>query len=263
MLSTILVSNMSVRLSTLILFFLALFSPICVAQTTLTVAAAADLAPLEPDLASSFGKNHPVTALRFVTESSAALMQQIENEAPYDIFLSANAQYIDRLALNGKLRPDSVRVYAEGRLGLLWRDGKTHDLSDLAWPKVHFIAVPNPKLAPYGVAAQQSLERQGIWRQVQPKVVYGENVRQALQLFTSGNADAVLTSLSLLQGRHAQLIPADLHEPILQIAGAVAASKHSAEADAFLNFLTSPAGQAVFARYGFGPAKAAAGHRLH
>ena len=262
MFSTILVCNMSVRLSTRLLLFFSLFSTVCPAQITLTVAAAADLSALEPDLASSFGKNHPRITLRFVTESSAALAQQIENGAPYDVFLSANAQYIDRLASNRKIRRDSVRPYAEGRLGVLWKDGKPHDLSALAASNVHFVALPNPKLAPYGVAAQQVLEHLHIWQRVQPKVVYGENVRQTLQLFTSGNADAVLTSASLLQGKGAQVIPASSHAPILQKAGAVAASKNSTEAKAFLNFLTSPAGQAVFARYGFGPVKLA-DKRLH
>ncbi|MDQ2774465.1 MAG: molybdate ABC transporter substrate-binding protein [Acidobacteriota bacterium] len=222
-------------------------------QINLTVAAAADLSPLEPDLAGSFGKIEPNTHLRFVTESSAALTQQIENGAPYDVFLSANAQFVDRLAANSKIPASSVRTYAEGRLGLLWRDGKHHPLQDLSADRVHFLALPNPKLAPYGVAARQTLEHEHLWDSVQPKVVYGENVRQALQLFTSGNADAVLTSASLLTGKDPQLVPANSHQPILQKAGIVGGTKNLDAASAFLDFLTSPAGQAVFAKYGFSP----------
>ena len=227
------------------------FSPSSVAQITLTVAAAADLSPLEPDISSSFGKNSPDIHLRFVTESSAALAQQIENGAPYDVFLSANAAFVDRLALNRKIQPESVLNYTQGRLGLLWRDGKNHPLKDLSSDQVHFLALPNPKLAPYGAAAQQALEHASLWEFVRQKVVYGENVRQALQLFESGNADAVITSESLLIGKDPQLIPADWHQPILQKAGIVAVTKNTAAARAFLQFLTSPAGQAVFARYGF------------
>lgn len=221
------------------------------AQNTLTVAAAADLSPLEADLTSSFGKNHSAIHLRFVTESSAALAQQIENGAPYDVFLSANAAFVDRLALNRKIQPDSVLNYTEGRLGLLWGDGKQHLLKDLSANWIHFLALPNPKLAPYGVAAQQAIEHAGIWESVRQKVVYGENVRQALQLFSSGNADAVVTSESLLIGKDAQVIPADWHQPILQKAGIVAGTKNGEAARAFLQFLTSPSGQAVFARFGF------------
>ncbi len=242
---------MSATLSSSLLILFLIFQSAGFAQSSLTVAAAADLSPLEPDLASSFGKIAPHTRLRFVTESSAALAQQIENGAPYDVFLSANAQFVDKLALNRKLLPDSVRPYAIGRLGLLWRDRQKHPLIYLASPAVRFVALPNPKLAPYGVAAQQAIEHAGIWAEVQPKVVYGENVRQTLQMFESGNADAVLTSASLLSGENPVLTPADWHKPILQKAGVVATTGSRQAAEEFLRFLNGPAAQAVFARYGF------------
>jgi molybdate transport system substrate-binding protein len=221
--------------------------------TTLTVAAASDLSNLEPGLAASFRKSEPGLSVRFVTAASGILSQQIENGAPYDVFLSANAQFVDRLASNGKVRRDSVTTYAVGRLGVLWRDGKPHQLSDLRQAWVRFVAIPNPKLAPYGVAAVQALERENLWKQIQPKVVYGENVRQTLQLFDSGNADAVLTADSLLGGRHPDVIPDSWHRPIIQKAAAVSASKQREAADRFLIYLKGPAAQALFARYGFGP----------
>ncbi len=217
----------------------------------MTIAAAADLASLEPALSRAFDATYPQAPVRFVTEASGALAQQIENGAPYDVFLSANAQFVDRLAKEGKLRPESVRAYAEGRLGILWRDGKPHSISKLQESWVRFVALANPQLAPYGLAAQQALEHAGIWESVRQKVVYGENVRQALQLFESGNADAVITANSLLKGKGAQLIPDDWHQPILQKAGMVTGTKNLEAANAFLNFLTSPDGRAVFTQYGF------------
>jgi molybdate transport system substrate-binding protein len=84
-------------------------------------------------------------------------------------------------------------------------------------------------------------------------VVYGENVRQTLQLLESGNADAVLTADSLLQGKNAEVIPDHWHQPILQKAGLVTASPNRELARRFLDFLVSADGQAVFARYGFSP----------
>lgn len=246
---------MSVRLSSYLSLFLVLLLPSrAPAQTTLTVAAAADLSTLEPQLAQQFEKTNPIR-VRWVTGASAILSQQIENGAPYDVFLSANAQFVDHLSSFGKLMPDSVAVYAVGRVGVLWRDGKQHHLSDLTENWVRFVALPNPKLAPYGVAAQEALEHAHIWTQVQPKVVYGENVRQALQLFESGNADAVLTSASLLKGKNASLIPADWHRPIVQKAGIVAGTKNLEAARKFLAFLTSKAGQDAFAAYGFSSPK--------
>jgi molybdate transport system substrate-binding protein len=217
----------------------------------LTVAAASDLIPVQPDLQ----KAQPNLRIRFVNAASSVLSQQIDNGAPYDAFLSANAQFVDQLASNGKLRPDSIQIYATGRIAILWKDGRSHPVSDLTQDWVRFVALPNPRLAPYGAAAQQALEHAGLWSALKAKIVYGENVRQALQLFDSGNADAVLTALSLVENRKPDLIPVAWHAPIVQKAGVVAASKHQSEADSFLRFLTSPAGQVIFAKFGFGPAR--------
>ncbi|MBV9761503.1 MAG: molybdate ABC transporter substrate-binding protein [Acidobacteriaceae bacterium] len=237
---------MSVGLSSCLLAGLLLAPPILSAQSTLTIAAAADLSSLQVPLAKAYAD--PV---RFVIASSAVLAQQIENGAPYDVFLSANAAYVDRLASSRKLDPASVCIYTRGRVGLLWRDGRHHPFKDLTQDWVRIVALPNPRLAPYGVAAQQSIEHAGIWPKVQPKVVYGENVRETLELFTSGNADAVLTSNSLLRGKNPDLVPSEWHAPIVQKGGIVAGAKNLDAAQRFMNFLTGPAGQAVFADFGF------------
>jgi molybdate transport system substrate-binding protein len=240
---------MSRLLSTLLpLFFAASAFP-----ASLTVAAASDLTAVEPELAAAFRRIEPNTDLRYVTAASAVLTQQIENGAPYDVFLSANAAFLERLSQSRKIEPNSVQTYAVGRLGILWRDGKSHPLSDLKDKSFRSVALPNPKLAPYGVAAEQALRHEGVWESVSQKVVYGENVRQTLQLFESGNTDAVLTADSLLQGRHADLIPAGWHAPVIQKAGMVAGTPNPAAAQAFLKFLTSPTAQAIFARFGFSP----------
>jgi molybdate transport system substrate-binding protein len=242
---------MSARLSTsLSLLFLLALPPLTAAQTTLTVAAAADLSALEPQLERQFEKTNPI-AVKWVTGASAILSQQIENGAPYDVFLSANAEFVDRLSSFGKLAPDSVAAYAVGRVGVLWKDRNQHQVSELAGNWVRFVALPNPKLAPYGVAAQQALEHAHIWTQVKPKVVYGENVRQALQLFESGNADAVLTSASLLAGKNASLIPPGWHRPLIQKAGIVAGTKNLEAARKFLDYLTGKDAEVIFAAFGF------------
>lgn len=244
---------MSLLLSSVwVAFFMALSAP---AQAhdpqTLTVAAASDLTNVEPALAQAFRKAEPKCTINWVTAASGVLRQQIENGAPYDLFLSANAAYADQLAAEGKLEPKSLISYAVGRVGVLWRDGKHHPLSDLGQSSVRVVAVPNPKLAPYGVAAQQALEHEGLWTEVSPKVVYGENVRQTLELFESGNADAVLTSDSLLIGKNPDVLPATWHSPIIQKAGLVTASSQKEPARSFLKFLSGPGAQAVFVRFGF------------
>lgn len=243
---------MSLRLSSYFAIGFLLLAEQNVSHHTLTIAAASDLTNLEPDLGSSFRKIDPAIQLSWVTASSAVLAQQIRNGAPYDVFLSANAQFVDELASNRNLLPASVTRYAVGRLGMLWRDRKHHEIKELAGKEVRFVALPNPQLAPYGLAARQALEHWGLWGFVREKAIYGENVRQTLQLFESGNADAVLTAYSLLQGKDPTLIPADWHQPIVQKAGIVASTKNLEAARKFLHFLTSPAGQTIFAKFGFG-----------
>lgn len=234
---------MSMRLSSSLAFLLLrlLLAQLCSAQSTLTVAAAADLSALEPVLTRAFEKTNPTIQVRFVNGASAALAQQIQQGAPFDVFLSANIDLVDQLNLL------SPRIYAVGHVAILWRDGKPHNLNDLTLPATRFIAIPNPKLAPYGLAAQQALQRSGIWDRVQPKLVYAENVRQTLQLFDSGNADAVLTALSLVYDRHPQTVPSE----VVQKAGIVPATKQPKPARTFLDWLLSPPAQQILAQFGF------------
>src|SRR5690242_19690813 len=111
------VSLSSLRLMILILLAASFATPS--PRTVLTVAAASDLTNVEPDLQVAFAKNEPHLDIKVVTGAHAFLAQQVENGAPYDVFLSANAQFVDRLAENRKIEPKSVQAYAVGRLGLL------------------------------------------------------------------------------------------------------------------------------------------------
>jgi molybdate transport system substrate-binding protein len=201
----------------------------------LTVAIAADLAPLKDDLLRAMRKNEPNLEVRFVIGASATLAQQIQNGAPYDVFMSANTEYVDRLA-------SFRRVYAVGHPAIRWKDEKTHPLSDLKADWVRSVALPNPKLAPYGVAAVKALQQAGLWDFVRQKAIYGENVRQTLQLFESGNTDAVITSATLLPGA------VRLEIDVVQEAGAISAKEAARE---FVRKLTTPDVQAVFKAHGF------------
>ena len=135
-------------------------------QATLTVAAAADLSGVESAITGAFDRDHPQIGLRFVTAASGVIRQQIENGAPYDVFLSANARYLDELVDKGMIRKDFGVDYAQGELGIAWRDRAAHPLSNLASPAVRFLALPNPKLAPYGRAAEEALTKLGLWDSV-------------------------------------------------------------------------------------------------
>jgi molybdate transport system substrate-binding protein len=221
---------------------------------SLTVAAASDMAAAERDLTEGFHKTYPADTVRFAFAASGALAQQIANGAQYDVFLSANEGFVDQLAAARKVLPDTVHVYALGQLGILWRDGKNHKINDLTSDSVRLLAMANPRIAPYGLAARRTLETQGLWDTLRPKIVFGENVRQALQMLDSGNADAVMTAYSLMTGRPgAAIIPEEWHKPIRQKAGIVTASSEPDAARKFLAFLHGPEGARILVHHGLKP----------
>ncbi len=179
------------------------------------------------------------------------LARQIEQGAPFDVFLSANEAFVEQLANAGRLDPASVRVYALGRLGLWSRDGKLRNLEELRNSRVLHVALANPAHAPYGTAARQLLQRRKLWKALEPKAVYGENVRQALQFAESGNADAVITAWSLLFDRGGVPLPAE-HDPIRQSGGAVTGRPHQAAARRFMEYLGSAEARKILETHGFG-----------
>ncbi len=254
LLSTFSLCNLSVLLSSsTAALWVAFALPAC-AQTPqktndLLVAAAADLTDLEQPVTQAFLKATGRRA-RFVLGASGMLTRQIEQGAPYDVFLSANERFVSDLAKSGHLLPDSVRVYAYGRLGLWSRDGTVTSLDQLRESRIVHLAIANPANAPYGAAAQELLEHEGLWPAVKAKVVYGENVRQALQFAESGNADAVITAWSLLLNRGGISLSDSAHSPIRQAGGIVAGRPYQADARRFLDFLAGPEGRQILTAHG-------------
>jgi len=215
------------------------------------IAAASDLFPLSGELSSVIAKSLDIDA-KFSFESSGVLATQIENGAPFDIFLSANEEFVNRLKASRRLMPESVIVYGYGRLGLWSKSGKIKGLSDLLGPGVQHLAIANPQHAPYGAAAQEMLKRKGLWERLQPKVVYGENVQQAYQFAQTGNAEACITAWSLLREAGRVALPLSDYPAIRQAGGVVSSSSHKAEAKRVLDFLTSADGGKLLQKYGFG-----------
>lgn len=230
----------------------------------LTVAAAASLQAALREVEPAFrADGHPAPTLVF--GASGSLARQIENGAPYDLFASADTVTVERLAAEGLLVAGSLRAYAQGRLALavaepgLLRDappvldGPT--LARLRLAGVRAIAIANPAYAPYGVAAREALQAAGLWEALQPRLVYGDNVRQALTYVDTGNAEAGLVAASLLVGTERTWRPVDgaLHRPIRQSLGIVAASPRRTDAEAFAAFLLGPRGQAILGRHGLQP----------
>jgi molybdate transport system substrate-binding protein len=206
--------------------------------------------------------------LGVVLGSTGNLAAQIRHGAPADLFLAANAEFVDELIRGGSIDPGSRREYATGRLALVSPPGRAPppDVAALAHPRFGVVAIANPEHAPYGTAAREALHGAGVWDAVRQRLVLGENVSHAHQFARTGNADAAIVALSLVVGAAGggeahTLVPADLHRPLRQTAGVTTGSARPEAAAAFLAFLLSARGQAILARHGFEPP--AAGEGVH
>lgn len=224
-------------------------------QRSLTIGAAANLAEVFPKIGQEFERHtgiHPV----FSFASTAQLARQIENAAPFDLFAAADSEHVSQLDHEGLLAPGSRAVYARGVLALWIPAGskaQVQRIQDLTQADVHVIAIAKPDLAPYGQAAVDTLERLGIWAQVQSKIVYGENISIVKQYGKSGNADAVFTAYSLVLHESGNVIqvPEDLHQPINQELGIIGRSKNQAAARKFVDFILLGAGKSMLGAYGY------------
>lgn len=194
--------------------------------------------------------------LDLVLGSTGNLASQIENGAPADLFFAANESFLDRLDAAGRVVPGTRRVYAVGRLALVWKAGAPDPgglaaLGGGAWPVV---AIANPEHAPYGVAAREALQSLGLWERVSSRLVLAENVAQALQFVQTGNADAGIVALGLVRGRAPRphhVVPAELHAPLRQAAGILSDGPGRHRAGDFLELVMSAEGQEILQRHGF------------
>jgi molybdate transport system substrate-binding protein len=219
----------------------------------LRVAAASDLRDALPVLARRFADKTGVEVVP-TFGASGQLAEQIKAGAPFDLFLAANLKFVQDLASDGFIRPDSVKPYAIGTLVLaVHREagGAIESLADLARPGVKKIALANPAIAPYGAAGKQALERAGLWAEVGPKIVQAESVRQALQFVQSGNAEAGFVGRSIAGVPEVRVVAVDptLHDPIIQGLGIVARTR-SGEVEAFTAFVLGPEGRGILADFG-------------
>ncbi|PKQ14811.1 MAG: molybdate ABC transporter substrate-binding protein, partial [Actinobacteria bacterium HGW-Actinobacteria-8] len=145
--------------------------------------------------------------------------------------------------------------YAFGRIALWAPAGVTlpRSIDDLTDQLYRRVAIANPEHAPYGLAAQQALESAGVYEQVRPRLVYGENISDTFRIAQSGNADVgiVALSLAIADGSDYTIIPAELHEPLEQALVVTSTGIRGETATAFATMIGSPKGREVMARYGF------------
>ncbi|MBS1818435.1 MAG: molybdate ABC transporter substrate-binding protein [Acidobacteria bacterium] len=227
----------------------------------IAVAAASDLQPVLPDIATRFQRATGQT-VRISYGSSGTFVSQIQNGAPFDVFLSADDAYVRRLVDSGHGDPHGQVGYATGRLALWSRKDRGLALASVASlgdGRIRRIAIANPDHAPYGRAAVDALERSGVYEQVRGKIVRGENVAQAAQFAQSGSADVAIVALSLtLAPAMAQIgtaveLPMTAFAPIRQTAVVLTRSRNQDLARRFVGFLVDPDIQRLLQSSGFGP----------
>ena len=198
---------------------------------------------------------HEITA---VTGSTGQLYAQVLNGAPYDIFLAADRDRPTRLVEQGAAVIDTQFTYALGQLTLWTREPSlTSDLNldVLASAEFRRLAIANPRLAPYGLAAQQTLEALGLWELLQAKIVRGENVAQAFAMVETRNAELGLVAHSSViaysGGGAAVRIPATTHAPIRQDAVLLMRGETNPAALEFIRFLQGAQARTLISEAGY------------
>jgi len=222
------------------------------------VAVAANFtAPIQA-IAADFEKD---TGHKLVTSFGATgqFYTQIKNGAPFEVFLSADDTTPAKLETEGDTVKGARFTYAVGTLAL-WSakegyvDGKGKVLSDNQYKH---LSIANPKTAPYGLAATQVLARQGLTDKVKDKIVEGQNITQAFQFVSTGNAELGFVALSQIykDGKvtsgSAWIVPASLHDPIKQDAVILNKGKDNPAAKALVDYLKGPKAAAVIKSYGY------------
>ncbi|MHB1359497.1 MAG: molybdate ABC transporter substrate-binding protein [Rhodocyclaceae bacterium] len=244
------------RTVTLVLTMLAL-SPFARAAEVQVAVAANFAAPMKR-IAAEFAKATGHRAL-LAFGASGKFYAQIRNGAPFHVLLSADAAVPARLEHDGLAVAGSRFTYAVGTL-VLWsaRPGLVDDQGAvLARGDFKHLAVANPKLAPYGAAALETLEHLKLSSTLKPKFVYGENIAQTYHFVASGNAELGFVALSQvmqdgrLTGGSAWIVPAGMHQPIRQDAVLLLPGRDNPAATALLRFLREPATQALIQSYGY------------
>jgi molybdate transport system substrate-binding protein len=232
------------------------------AQRVPVVAAAANLNFALTEIADEFARDRG-TRVELVFGASGTLTRQIQDGAPFELFLSADEEFPNRLTAAGLTRDAGV-VYATGRLALFAPNGSPLSVDErldglgrlLRAGGVTRFAIANPDVAPYGKAAEAVLRKRGLWDAIRPQLVLGDTIAQAAQFATTGNAVGGLVAYSLVlgpgfseRGTHA-LIPEADHPPLRQ--RMVLLKKASPTTIAFYAYLQGEKARAVFGKHGYG-----------
>lgn len=227
------------------------------ADTSLLVSAAASLKDVMEEIKPLYQRKSPDVNLTFNFGASGALLQQIQQGAPTDIFISAGKSQMDTLNQKGDLVPGTLRNLANNRLVLIAPQGSRSvtGFTSLKNPAVKRISVGEPRSVPAGQYAEQVLRSMKMWDELKPKLVLANNVRQVLAAVETGNADAgfVYATDAKISNKVKTVVVADesSHSPIVYPMAALKSSKNTNAAKAFVQFLSGAEARNVLRKYGF------------
>ena len=239
----------------------AIIFPICSANADeLLVSAASSLTDAFTEIGKSYSAANPSSTVRFNFAASGTLQQQILQGAPVDIFASASTVEMDYLERAHRIAIAGRTIFATNRLVLIAPSGSgIRNWNDLKEPQIHRVALSDPDSVPSGRYARECLQKRNLWQVVQPKAVFGENVRQTLTYVSSGNVDAgiVFATDAQSEGRRVRVVqtavPGNDHAPILYPVAAVLGAPNPVGAQRFIAFLRGPVSQRTLSRFGFLP----------
>ena len=228
------------------------------AAAEVKVAVAANFAAPMKDIAAAFEAQtgHKVALTPGATGKFYA---QITNGAPFDLFVSGDDETPARLEKVGKTVPGTRFTYAIGRL-VLWSPKESVVAEGgevLKSGNFRFLSIANPKVAPYGIAAMQTMQKMGVLTKIEPKLVQGENIAQAHQFVVTGNAELGFVALSQvwqngkLTSGSGWVVPETFHEPLRQDAVLLDTGSRSEGARALLNFMKSDKAKEIMTAYGY------------
>lgn len=238
-----------------LLAWIALALPAAAAE--LTVSAASSLSNAFTDLGRGYQHQYPGSKVLFNFGASGALLQQLAKGAPVDVFASADQETMDLAQRQGLVQAGARRDFTGNELVVVAPlAGSAHllRLADLAGPGVARIAIGNPASVPAGRYARHALQSAHLWPALQAKTIPTQNVRQTLDYVARGEVDAgfvYATDAALMKDKVRLAFSVALDMPLRYPIAPLAASANGAEAQRFVNYVLSPAGQAVLRRYGF------------
>jgi molybdate transport system substrate-binding protein len=227
------------------------------ASTPLLISAAASLKEVMEEIKPLYQKSHSDVNLTFNFGASGALLQQIQQGAPADIFISAAKGQMDTLEKQGGLVSGTRGNLANNKLALIVPKGSraVTSFKSLTKPEIKRIAIGEPRSVPAGQYAEQVLRKLNLWNQVKPKLVYANTVRQVLATVESGNADAgfVYITDAKISDKVKVVVIADdeYHSPIVYPMAVLKSSKNVDAAKAFVQFLSGSEAKGVLRKYGF------------